>query len=242
MSTTPSAHRPSIAFNHHPIPSTPPLAGMFGRARSRPTSLEFFVKRLIDFVGAGVGVVVISPVLMILAVLIRLESRGPIFFRQERMGRDGRPFRIWKFRTMVVDAEERLKELEHLNESDGGVLFKLKKDPRLTRLGPFLRRTSLDELPQLFNVVLGQMSLVGPRPLPLRDCSLLKERDGAAFNRRLKVLPGVTGLWQVSGRSLIGVDQMIHLDCHYVESWSLALDVWIILKTVGVLFGGKGAF
>jgi len=200
------------------------------------------MKRAIDFVGAGVGLLIISPLLLIIAAIIRLDSRGPIFFRQTRVGRDGRSFEVWKFRTMVQDAEARLKEVEHLNESQGGVLFKMQRDPRITRSGMILRQTSLDELPQLFNVVRGEMSLVGPRPLPLRDCALLRELDDAAFVRRHEVLPGLTGLWQVSGRSLLGVRQMLDLDCHYIDNWSLRLDCGILVKTLGILFARTGAF
>ncbi len=179
MSTTPSARRPAIAFNHPPASSSPAVAGSYekGNSKLRGNSVEFLMKRGIDFVGAGVGLIIISPLMLILAAIIRLDSKGPIFFRQVRMGRDGRTFEVWKFRTMVQDAESRMKDVEHLNESQGGVLFKMKSDPRITRSGVILRRTSLDELPQLFNVVCGQMSLIGPRPLPLRDCALLQEMD-----------------------------------------------------------------
>ena len=130
---------------------------------------QFTVKRILDYIGSGLGVLLLGPLMLGIALLIRLDSRGPILFRQQRLGLGGRPFWLWKFRTMVVDAEDRLGDLEHLNESRGGVLFKIRHDPRVTRIGRLLRRTSLDELPQLFNVLQGHMSLVGPRPLPLRD-------------------------------------------------------------------------
>ncbi|MHC5539904.1 sugar transferase, partial [Singulisphaera rosea] len=147
-------------------------------------------KRIFDYAAAAVSLMLISPVFVLLMVLIRLDSRGPIFFRQQRLGLGGRPFWVLKFRTMVTDAEARLAELEAKNESNGGVLFKMKRDPRVTRLGRILRRTSLDELPQLINVLKGEMSLVGPRPLQLRDCALLEEFDSEGFAQRLKVLPG----------------------------------------------------
>ncbi len=147
------------------------------------------------------GLILLAPVILFIAVLIRVENRGPVFFRQLRRGHRGRLFRMIKFRTMTADAEQRLVELEDSNESGGGVLFKLRNDPRVTRLGRFLRRHSLDELPQLINVVCGDMSLVGPRPLQLRDSEKLLERDPEAYGRRLEVMPGITGPWQVGGRS-----------------------------------------
>ena len=153
----------------------------------------------------------------IIALLIRMDSPGPIIFRQVRRGYRGKLFWVLKFRTMTVNAEQRLNDLESSNESDGGVLFKLRQDPRVTRLGSFLRRSSLDELPQLINVLLRQMSLVGPRPLQLRDSDLLLELDPQGYQRRLEVLPGVTGPWQVSGRSELNHERMVQLDVDYVE-------------------------
>jgi exopolysaccharide biosynthesis polyprenyl glycosylphosphotransferase len=199
-------------------------------------------KRVIDFVGAGLGILFLSPLMLGIALLIRLDSEGPIFFRQPRLGRGGKPFIVWKFRTMEVNAEKRLKELEQLNESKGGVLFKMKEDPRVTRTGKFLRRTSLDELPQLFNVLQGQMSLVGPRPLQLRDSALASKVNPDVFAKRLTVMPGVTGLWQVSGRSEVSFDEMLHLDIHYIEHWSLLLDLRIIWRTIQVVLTRKGAY
>lgn len=204
---------------------------------------QFIGKRIIDFLGAGLGILFLSPLLLGIALLVRLDSEGPAFFRQQRLGRGGKPFPLWKFRTMAVDAEERLKELEQLNESSGGVLFKMKEDPRVTRIGKFLRRTSLDELPQLFNVLQGHISLVGPRPLQLRDCALaLKKVNRDVFAKRLTLMPGVTGLWQVSGRSDVAFDDMLHLDIQYVENWSLWLDLRILWQTVLVVFTNKGAY
>lgn len=205
---------------------------------------QWIGKRVIDFVGAGFGVFLLSPLMLGIALLVRLDSEGPIFFRQQRLGRGGKPFVLWKFRTMEVNAEERLKELEQFNESDGGVLFKMKQDPRVTHIGKFLRRTSLDELPQLFNVLQGQMSLVGPRPLQLRDCDLAMtiKANRDAFTKRLTLMPGVTGLWQVSGRSEIAFDAMLDLDVYYIEHWSLWLDLRIIWQTIIVVLIGKGAY
>jgi len=171
------------------------------------------------------------------AVAVRLDSAGPVLFRQLRVGRYGREFQIYKFRTMHVDAERRLAELRHLNEQDG-VLFKIRDDPRVTRVGRHLRRLSLDELPQLFNVLGGTMSLVGPRP-PL-------QREVAAYpadaRRRLAVRPGMTGLWQVSGRSDLPWEEAVRLDLHYVENWSLTLDLVILLRTLTAVWRGAGAY
>ncbi len=203
---------------------------------------QYIAKRVIDFVGAGLGLVLLSPLMLGIALLIRLDSTGPIFFRQQRLGHGGKPFLVWKFRTMVVNAEQLLKELERLNESAGGVLFKMKEDPRVTRVGKFLRRTSLDELPQLFNVLQGHLSLVGPRPLQLRDCNLANEAYPDVFTKRLTVIPGVTGLWQVSGRSNVAFDDMLHLDIHYIQNWSLGLDLRIIWQTIQVVLISKGAY
>jgi exopolysaccharide biosynthesis polyprenyl glycosylphosphotransferase len=205
-------------------------------------TLQLVGKRIIDILGASAGILLLSPLMLAIALVICLDSKGSIFFRQERLGRGGKPFLIWKFRTMVVNAEQLLQELEHLNESEGGVLFKMKEDPRVTRVGKFLRRTSLDELPQLFNVVQGHMSLVGPRPLQLRDCTLALKDHRNNFIKRLELMPGVTGLWQISGRSEVSFDYMLHLDMVYRDRWSLWFDLYIIWQTVVVVITGKGAY
>jgi lipopolysaccharide/colanic/teichoic acid biosynthesis glycosyltransferase len=199
------------------------------------------VKRAVDLVGAVVGLVVLAPVLLAIALLIRLESPGRVLFRQVRRGHRGRPFRILKFRTMVADAERRLGGLEACNESAGGVLFKLHRDPRVTRLGQFLRRSSLDELPQLINVLKGEMSLVGPRPLQLRDSDRLHDADAQGYRRRLEVVPGLTGPWQVGGRSELGYEQMVELDLDYVANHSLVRDLVIIGQTIGAVLLRRGA-
>jgi lipopolysaccharide/colanic/teichoic acid biosynthesis glycosyltransferase len=204
--------------------------------------IQFFIKRTIDFFGASLGCLLLSPLLITVAILIRLDSPGAIFFRQERMGLGGKVFRIWKFRTMCADAEGRLSTLEKLNESTDGLLFKMKSDPRVTRLGHFLRRTSIDELPQLFNVLQGKMSLIGPRPLQLRDWNLILESVGEPAKHRLLVLPGITGLWQVSGRSELGFNQMLTLDNEYIKNWSLFWDLLILMKTVLIVLARKGAY
>lgn len=204
-------------------------------------SIALAAKRVMDVVGSAGGLLLLSPLMMAIALLVRLESRGPALFRQPRRGRGGKPFLCLKFRTMVIDAEEKLRGLEQLNESAGGVLFKIKDDPRVTRIGWFLRRTSLDELPQLWNVLVGEMSLVGPRPLQLRDCDRLREVDPHGYSRRLVVTPGVTGPWQVGGRSDVDGQRMVDLDLAYIDSWSLRLDVQILLRTVWVVLAGRGA-
>jgi lipopolysaccharide/colanic/teichoic acid biosynthesis glycosyltransferase len=199
------------------------------------------VKRAMDLAGSMGGLILLSPVLLMVGLLVRLESRGPVLFRQPRMGLRDRAFVCLKFRTMVPDAEQRLRDLEARNESAGGVLFKIKDDPRVTPLGRFLRRTSLDELPQLWNVLVGEMSLVGPRPLQLRDSERLAELDPQGYARRLSVVPGITGPWQVAGRSDVDSHRMLDLDLDYVANWSMATDLQILFKTVAVVLGRKGA-
>jgi lipopolysaccharide/colanic/teichoic acid biosynthesis glycosyltransferase len=204
--------------------------------------LPYTIKRTIDVSGALVALLMLAPLMLALALLIRLESPGPVLFRQLRRGYKGRLFWVLKFRTMVVDAEERLKDLESNNESGGGVLFKLKNDPRVTPFGRFLRRSSLDELPQLINILRGEMSLVGPRPLQLRDSDKLQALDPEGYSSRLEAMPGLTGPWQVGGRSEIDYDRMVELDVNYVKNWSLLTDLSIILKTFVVVFIRRGAY
>jgi exopolysaccharide biosynthesis polyprenyl glycosylphosphotransferase len=195
------------------------------------------VKEVVDRVGAALLILLSAPLLLALAVCVRLDSPGPVLFRQVRVGRDGREFVIVKFRTMYLDAEARLAELRHLNEYDG-VLFKIRNDPRVTRMGRWLRRLSLDELPQLFNVVRGQMSLVGPRP-PLPEEVAGYPDD---MRRRLAVKPGMTGLWQVSGRSDLPWEEAVRLDLRYVENWSLSLDLVILMRTLSAVLRPSGAY
>lgn len=199
------------------------------------------VKRAIDFSGALVGLLILTPVMLAVAVLIRLDSPGPIFFRQLRRGHHGRLFWVLKFRTMQVDAEQKLKDLEADNESPGNVLFKMKNDPRVTPLGRFLRKSSLDELPQLINILRGEMSVVGPRPLQLRDSDMLQSLDSEGYQRRLDVMPGLTGPWQVSGRSGIDYARMVELDVEYAQNWTILGDISIILRTFVAVIVGRGA-
>ena len=196
------------------------------------------VKRMLDILGAGLGLVMIGPLFLLIALLLKLDSPGPIFFKQKRVGLDGREFWMYKFRSMVVDAEARLDSLKALNEVEGGVTFKIAQDPRVTRVGRILRKTSLDEFPQLFNVLRGEMSLVGPRPpLPKEVVKYTSDQ-----RRRLTVTPGCTGLWQVSGRSKTTFQRMIELDLDYIENWSLRRDFTIVLKTVGVVLRMEGSY
>jgi exopolysaccharide biosynthesis polyprenyl glycosylphosphotransferase len=194
-------------------------------------------KRLFDLFAAGFLLLLASPAMLLVAILVKLDSAGPVLFRQERVGMGGSPFSMLKFRSMVTDAEARLPELAQRNEGSGP-LFKMKNDPRVTRVGGFLRRFSLDELPQLLNVLAGSMSLVGPRP-PLPHEVEAYESD---VRRRLLVKPGLTGLWQVSGRSNLSWQDSVRLDLYYVENWSLAGDLVIILRTVRAVFGSTGAY
>lgn len=204
--------------------------------------LRHRAKRAVDVTGALTALFLLWPVMVVVALLIKFTSRGPILFQQARRGYRGRIFNVYKFRTMTVDAEQRLVDLESSNESAGGVLFKLRNDPRVTPLGAFLRRTSLDELPQLFNVLFGEMSLVGPRPLQLRDSDKLRETNADAYDQRLQVLPGITGPWQVGGRSELDYSRMLDLDLNYVRNWSLGLDLAIICKTFFVVILRTGAY
>jgi exopolysaccharide biosynthesis polyprenyl glycosylphosphotransferase len=194
-------------------------------------------KRLFDVLVAGAMIIVAAPVMAFVAIMVRLDSPGPVFFKQERVGIEGARFGMLKFRSMIVDAEQQLQGLSSYNEGTG-VLFKMKKDPRVTRVGRVLRKFSLDELPQLFNVLAGSMSLVGPRP-PLPAEVEAYEHD---VRRRLLVKPGLTGLWQVSGRSNLSWQDSVRLDLYYVENWSLAGDLIILLRTVRAVFRSTGAY
>ena len=201
------------------------------------SGFRLVLKGLFDRCAAAAALVMLAPVMAALATAVWLHDRGPALFTQMRVGKDGHSFRMYKFRTMVVDAEQRRTQLLPSNDSDG-VLFKLRKDPRVTAVGAHLRRLSLDELPQLFNVFLGHMSLVGPRPA-LPDEA---EKYAEHVRRRLVVKPGLTGLWQVNGRSDLSWEESVRLDLRYVENWSFALDLQILWKTISVLMRGSGAY
>ena len=201
-----------------------------------PGSLDLVLKRGVDIVASALGLVVLSPLLVLVAVVIKLQSKGPVFFTQERVGLRRRKFRIIKFRTMVDCAEATLKDLERHNEV-AGAAFKMKNDPRITRVGRFLRRFSLDELPQLWNVLVADMSLVGPRPLPQRDVDRF---DANWHKRRFSVKPGLTCLWQANGRHQISFEHWMELDLQYIDTWSLRLDFDILWKTVPAVLRGTG--
>jgi exopolysaccharide biosynthesis polyprenyl glycosylphosphotransferase len=199
--------------------------------------VDYMLKRTFDVIGAVLLLFFLSPVLLAIATAIKLSSRGPAFYASIRPGIGGQTFSCWKFRTMYRDADQRQADLESINEASGA-LFKIKDDPRMTPVGRFLRRFSLDELPQLWNVVRGQMSLVGPRPLPLRDYERLEDWH----KKRYLVLPGITGLWQISGRSELDFDDLVRLDFLYLERWSVFLDLSILVKTVPAVLSRRGAF
>lgn len=200
---------------------------------------DYRLKRWLDIIGAFMGIIILAPLFIIIAIAIKLSSPGSVFFRQERIGLHGRVFQMWKFRTMIPNAAAMQAQLEAQNQTSDGIMFKIKRDPRIIPFGYFLRQTSLDELPQLFNVLLGQMSLVGPRPLPVRDVA----RMDSWHHIRHQVLPGITGLWQVSGRSDIeDFDDAARLDLYYIDNWSLNLDIDILIETVRIVLFSQGAY
>jgi exopolysaccharide biosynthesis polyprenyl glycosylphosphotransferase len=212
-----------------------PLVHVAGRDRN---SIQFVCKEALERTVAVLALVVLAPVFFAIAVSVRISTEGSALFRQTRVGRDGREFTLYKFRTMVANAHDMRDDLIHLNICDKGLLFKIPQDPRITRIGSWLRRTSLDELPQLLNVVRGQMALVGPRP-PLPSEVARYTED---VRRRLLVKPGLTGLWQVSGRSDLSWEESVRLDLRYVENWSLSLDASILLRTWSAVVKGRGAY
>jgi exopolysaccharide biosynthesis polyprenyl glycosylphosphotransferase len=201
------------------------------------TGFNLVIKRVLDFVLGVAALAVAAVPMLLIALAIKLNTPGPVFFKQTRVGRHGKTFTCYKFRTMVRDAEKHLEELQHLNEADGPI-FKIKDDPRLTRVGKFLRRTSLDELPQVFNILRGEMSWVGPRPPTPNEV----EKYSDWHRKRLEVTPGLTGLWQVSGRSDLSFDEMVKLDLYYAENWSLTVDIMIMLRTVPAVLKREGAY
>lgn len=202
------------------------------------SSASWFSKRLLDFIGASIGLILLSPLFFIVALLIKVEDpKGTILFTQSRVGLNGKEFKMFKFRSMVSNAEERLEELLRYNEVSGA-MFKMKDDPRITKVGKIIRKTSIDELPQLLNVLKGEMSLVGPRPPLLREVALYSDYH----KQRLMVTPGCTGLWQVSGRSSLGFEEMVELDLEYIKKRNLYYDIKIILKTVKIMVTPNSAY
>jgi lipopolysaccharide/colanic/teichoic acid biosynthesis glycosyltransferase len=196
-----------------------------------------FAKRVMDLIIGTVGFVLSIPLWIIVALAIKLDSKGPVLFRQDRSGRGGRVFKMLKFRSMVIDAEEKLRHMEHLNEEKTGLIIRLRDDPRVTGVGKVLRKFSLDEVPQFINVIRGDMSLIGPRPPSPDEYARYDERQ----KRRLEVKPGLTGLWQVSGRKDTDFDFMVQKDIEYIEQQSFRFDLQILLKTIPVVLTGKGA-
>lgn len=202
----------------------------------KKSAVYYFVKRSMDLILSFLGIIAFSPMMLMVAIAIKLDSRGPIIFSQMRVGMNGKPFKMYKFRSMVDDAEELLDNLRSKNEMTGP-MFKIKKDPRITRVGKFIRRTSIDELPQLFNVIKGDMSLVGPRPNLPQEVIKFTEYQ----KKKLLVKPGLTCYWQVMGRSNIDFEQWMKLDIKYIEERNTLLDLKLIFKTFGVFFGDDGA-
>lgn len=201
--------------------------------------LELMLKRLMDIIGAIVGIIITVPFAIFVIPAIKLSSPGPILFGQPRVGLNGRTFKVYKFRSMYIDAEEKKAELMKLNRVDGGLMFKVKNDPRITKVGNFIRKTSIDELPQFFNVLKGEMSLVGTRPPTLDEVEKYERRH----LRRISMKPGITGMWQVSGRSEItDFNEVVALDTEYIDNWTVGLDIKILLKTIAVVFRRKGSF
>lgn len=212
--------------------------GLLAAEEINQNRLYLFMKRLMDIFGALCGIILLSFVFIIVTILIKLEDpKGPVFFKQIRVGKDGKEFGMYKFRSMVTDAEERLKDLLQHNEVSGA-MFKMKEDPRVTRIGKFIRKTSIDELPQLLNVLKGEMSLVGPRPPLPREVKEYTSYD----EQRLLVTPGCTGLWQVTEGNSVGFAEMVELDLEYIRNRNVFYDIKIILKTVKVLLGSNNAF
>lgn len=213
-------------------PEVPALSSLSFQVRQASTA-----RKLVESFVAALALLVLSPLLITIALAVRLTSPGPAIFKQERIGKDGQPFRIWKFRTMVDGADNQLGDLLAQHDRDGEPLFKVPKDPRITPLGQFLRKTSLDELPQLVNVARGEMAFIGPRPQRAEEVALYTERE----RDRLTIPPGITGLWQVNGRSDLPWQQAVELDLRYVRERSPVLDLQILLKTFVVVFARRGA-
>jgi exopolysaccharide biosynthesis polyprenyl glycosylphosphotransferase len=232
MSLSPQRNEGELLLDGNFISST------YDMKKPKRFVLYLMAKRATDIIGAAAGIALLLPLFILIAILIKIEDpKGPIFFYQKRVGKNEKEFNMYKFRSMVTNAEELLKELLDKNEISGA-MFKMKEDPRITRIGRFIRKTSIDELPQLWNVLKGDMSLVGPRPPLPREVEEYTKYD----KKRLLVKPGCTGLWQVSGRNNLSFKQMVELDIRYIQERSFVFDMKIILKTVKVLFGTNDAF
>ena len=195
------------------------------------------IKRIFDIVAAACGIIILSPLMIIIAVLIKAEDHGPIFYKQVRVGKNGKTFKMYKFRSMFVNADQMLAELKEQNDVEGP-MFKMKDDPRITRIGHFIRKHSLDELPQFFNVIKGEMSLVGPRPPLPAEVAEYSDYD----KQRLYVMPGCTGLWQATERNEVGFNEMVQLDIQYIQRASFMFDLWIIWKTIEIIIKPNGSY
>jgi lipopolysaccharide/colanic/teichoic acid biosynthesis glycosyltransferase len=200
--------------------------------------VDFYIKRAFDYSFAGIFLILCMPLFVILSLSVSIDSPGPIFYKQQRVGLKKDRFYMWKFRTMVMNADQIQSQLELNNDISEGILFKLKQDPRVTTVGKFLRRSSLDEIPQLINVLMGDMSIIGPRPLSIRDAEKLPDR----IDSRYDVLPGITGLWQVKGRSSLDSQELFFWDDIYINQWCLVLDLKIMLRTILVVIKGEGSY
>lgn len=229
---------PNYSFDGQALPSRAVYSDTAASVNPNERKLYLATKRLLDFFGALAGLLLLTPLFAIVAALIKLEDpKGSVFFKQTRVGKDGREFHMYKFRSMIANAEAMLDELLDQNEV-GGAMFKMKNDPRVTRIGRFIRKTSIDELPQLWNVLRGDMSLVGPRPSLPREVEEYSHYD----RQRLLVTPGCTGLWQVSGRNSLSFDEMVELDLHYIEKRSFFYDVKLIIRTVKIMIAPNSAY
>ena len=243
MKTAKATHTPNQLFFNLPgdivTAGAPVLAASYtGWLRDAREGLYPIVKRVTDVAISALGLLLLAPFYVLLALLVKAESRGHVFFSQTRIGRRGRSFRCWKIRSMYIDAEERKLALQAHNEMVGGTIFKMKRDPRITRVGRFIRKASIDELPQLWNVLLGDMSLVGPRPPVPAEVVLYSSRH----RQRLSVKPGITCIWQVSGRSDIPFEAQVELDIRYIEKRSFIYDLRLLLATVPAVLFARGAY
>lgn len=210
---------------------------LLNRDKIKSRFIYHSVKRVFDFLAATCGIIVLSPLMIIIAILIKFEDHGPIFYKQKRIGQNGKAFEMYKFRSMFVNADQMLAELKEQNDVDGP-MFKMKDDPRITKIGHFIRKHSLDELPQFLNVIKGEMSLVGPRPPLPSEVAEYSEYD----KQRLYVTPGCTGLWQATERNEVGFNEMVRLDIQYIQRASFMFDLWIIWKTIGIVIKPNGSY
>lgn len=210
---------------------------LLNRDKIKSRFIYHSIKRIFDFIAAICGVIILSPIMLVIAILIKIEDHGPVFYKQVRVGKNGKKFKIYKFRSMFVNADQMLAKLKEHNDVEGP-MFKMKNDPRITKVGRFIRKHSLDELPQFLNVIKGDMSLVGPRPPLPSEVKEYSEYD----KQRLFVIPGCTGLWQATERNEVGFNEMVQLDIQYIQRASFMFDLWIIWKTVEIIIKPNGSY